>query len=426
VVERAQSLVRRAAPSDIEPKTLRVLHAVALALLFEEYDIAILTSALSRIAADLGMAESDFGMYLGVIRLGAVPAFVFVPLADRFGRRPIFIGSTVLLGVLTFATAFVSTPLQFVALQALTRTFFMTGSAVAFVIIAEEFPARRRGWGLGAVAALGSTGHGLGAFMFALIDTLPFGWRSLYAFGIVPVMCLPLFLRSIPETTRFTQLHGEPSARVGVFETLSSSLVPLRMLFETHAARSFALCVSGFLVAAAMLPAFQFSGHYTQAGLGFRPAQYSLMVICAGALGLVGNVVAGRLGDSIGRRRVGVVMLALCPAAVFAFYFGPTWVVVLSWVPLVFCSMGGRVILRALSTELFPTSHRGAAAGAFSVAEALGAVCAMFAIHAYGTADIADLAMIVAAISLLAFGSAACVLLFPETRMRELEEIALH
>jgi MFS family permease len=403
-----------------------VLHAVSLALLFEEYDIAILTSALSRIAGELGMAEADFGLYLGVIRLGAVPAFLFVPLADRVGRRPVFLASTVVLGILTCATAFVATPMQFVVLQALTRTFFMTGSAVAFVIIAEEFPARRRGWGLGAVAALGSTGHGLGAFMFALIDTLPYGWRALYAFGIVPVLCLPMLVRSIPETTRFTELRGATRAREGVLETLTSALDPLRMLFASHAARAFALCVSGFLIAAAMLPAFQFSGHYTQAGLGFRPAQYSLMVILAGALGLVGNVVAGRLGDSIGRRRVGVVMLALCPAAVFAFYFGPTWVVVLSWMPLVFCSMGGRVILRALSTELFPTSHRGAAAGAFSVAEALGAVFAMFAIHAYGTGDIADLAMIVAAISLLSFGSAACVLLFPETRMRELEEIALH
>ena len=136
-------------------------------MLFEEYDNAIITAALKHIAAGLRMREQDLPLYLSVIRFGAVPAFVLIPLADRLGRRPVFIASVVGMGLLTFATAFSQTTAQFVVLQALTRTFFITYSAVAYVIITEEFPAAHRGFGVGMLAALGAIGAGLGAAMFS-------------------------------------------------------------------------------------------------------------------------------------------------------------------------------------------------------------------------------------------------------------------
>jgi MFS family permease len=132
----------------VEDHHLRVLGAVALALLFEEYDLAMLTAALPQIAAALGMLETDFGLYLGIIRLGALPAFVLIPFADLVGRRRVFLVTLVGTGLATLLTAFALEPWQFVVCQMLTRTFFVTGSAVAFVMIAEEFPAEHRGWGL--------------------------------------------------------------------------------------------------------------------------------------------------------------------------------------------------------------------------------------------------------------------------------------
>src|SRR4051794_28457792 len=173
-------------PDAIDDAALALLGAVALAMLFEEYDNAIVTAALKHIAAELHMAEAKLPLYLAILRFGAVPAFFLIPLADRIGRRPVFLASVVGMGVLTFATAFSQTIEQFVTLQALTRTFFITCSAVAFVIITEEFPAAHRGFGVGMLAALGACGAGLGAAMFSQINRLPYGWRALYAIGVVP------------------------------------------------------------------------------------------------------------------------------------------------------------------------------------------------------------------------------------------------
>ena len=410
------------APEGVDRSAQRTLVFVALALLFEEYDTAMLLSALKQIAEELGMQTDELGLYTALIRLGGLPAFMVVPIADRIGRRPVFIAATVLLGVATFGTAFVQTPLQFTWLQAFARLFMVTSTATAFVIVTEELPAPHRGWGVGALAAIGSMGHGLSAILFSQIERLPYGWRSLYIVGVVPVLCLPMLLRYVPETQRF--LADRLQRGVRSVSVLEAAFSPMRELFTVQPKRASLLGLCGVLAAASTLPSMQFAGYYTQTRLSWEPGQYSMMVLLAGGLGVLGNIVAGRLGDRYGRRIVGAVMLAAFPAASFTFFHGNSVTVVLAWVPLVFCLMGGRVILRAFSAELFVTAQRGAASGVFSVAEMLGAILGLLMVHAYGTPNITEIGRVVPAVALLNIACALIVLTFPETRQRELDDVS--
>jgi MFS family permease len=407
-------------PHGVDQPSLKLLGAVALALFFEEYDLAMLNVALPQIAADLGVPVTSLARYLWVIRLGALPAFLLIPYADRIGRRPVFIASTAIMGLLTCLTAFTRTPLEFVLCQAMTRTFFLSGSAVAFVIITEEFPAEHRGWGMGILAALGAVGHGAAAGAYAAIDVLPYGWRSLYAVGMMPLFLVPLFLRRIPETARFSQ-HQSASAHEGM--SFRAAFAPLVELGRTHPARALGIAGSGFFAALAALPSFQFTSYYTQTALGWGPADVSKMVIGAGAVGIVGNVVAGRLGDLLGRRRVGFVLMAVFPLASLAFYNGHSAMVVVAFMALVFSSMGGRLMLRALATELFPTSQRGAASGLFSVLETLGGVTGLLLLDIYQVDQVEQMSVVVPALAAAMVPAAAILLRFPETRQRELEDI---
>jgi putative MFS transporter len=356
---------------------------------------------------------------LALIRLGALPAFVLLPFADRWGRRPVFLASIVGMGLFTFATAFVQNASQFVLMQALTRACFVTGSATAFVIMAEELPAAHRGWGMGMLAALGACGHGLGALLFSQIERLPYGWRALYAVGLVPVLMSGYFARRVQETKRFSDHAITREA----LPPLRAWLAPLALLATTQPLRAAALAVSGVLMAFATLPSFQLSGYFVQSELGFTPARYSGMIVIGGGVGILGNMVGGRLGDTLGRKRVGVVLLAGFPLAAFAFFRGGAWGAMFAWVALVFTFMGGRLILRALSIELFPTPQRAAAAGMFSFAEAMGAVIGLLALYAYDVRGTADLARVVPAIACVTLLAALLVLVFPETRQRELEDI---
>lgn len=406
-------------PTGIEERHLGLLGVVALALLFEEYDLGVLNLALSPIAADLGMEVEALPGYLKWIRLGALPAFLVVPLADRLGRRPVFVFSTAAMGVLTFLTAFTQTPLQFVICQACTRAFFLAGSAVAFVIITEEFPAQHRGWGMGILAALGAVGHGMAAAFYALAQDMPFGWRGLYAIGIVPFLMTPMFLARIPETDRFRH-HTRTRSDGGGF---GNPLAPLLGLAQQRPGRALGIAVSASFAAVAALPCFQFSGIFVQRFHGWSNAELSMMVLGAGGIGIIGNVVAGRLGDLFGRKRIGVVLMMGFPICVYGFYNGDGFVIPVSYACLVFCSMGGRLMLRALSTELFPTSQRGAASGLYAVLETLGAVAGLQILEVF---ELTDVSMMRSAVPLVACAiiiAALVLMLFPETRQKELEDI---
>ncbi|MDJ0788275.1 MAG: MFS transporter [Myxococcota bacterium] len=392
-----------------------LLGAVAIALLFEEYDLAMLTAALPQIAQTLDMAEPDFGLYLGLIRLGALPAFVLIPYADRIGRRRVFLIALVGTALATGLTAFSQTPAQFVICQMITRTFFVSGAAVAVVIIVEEFPAPHRGWGIGMLGALASSGHGIAMGLYSQIDRLPYGWRTLYAVGVLPLLLLPFFRRRIPETGRFAKQQPAATGE-------SYSLAPLVLIAREYPARAVGIAVAGLLPAVGLVGAFQFTGYFTQTVHGWSPGQYAAMVFFGGFLGIFGNIVAGRLADRFGRRVVGITLLGSFPFFVALFYNGPGWAVPLAWIGFLFGSQGGRVIVRALATELFPTSQRASASGLYAILEALGGAAGLFVLY-FGSVGVGDFVPLTTGLAFAVGVGGLVLLFFPETKQRELESI---
>ncbi len=409
-------------PVGVEPAHLRVLGAVALALFFEEYDLAMLTNALKFIADDLGMVEAALPNYLGVVRLGALPALFLIPLADRFGRRRVFLLSLAGSGITTFLTAFSRSPAEFVFLQMCCRTFFVAGSAVSVVMITEEFPAHSRGWGIGMLAALGVSGHGFAALLFSQIATLPFGWRFLYAVGIVPVLFLPLFAARLRETRRF-EIHRAERAAAGDSAGVAATFAPALALARHHPVRALGVTLTAGVSSLGMIAAFQFTSYYVLKVHGWSAGDYALMVLLGGGVGIVGNVVAGHLGDVAGRRRVGFLVLAAFPAFVTLFYRAPGILVPVAFVGFVFCSSAGRTILRAFSSELFPTSQRGTAAGWFSLVDTLGAAGGLLLLGLAAREE-GDVARMIPYLTSLVLIGALALLFFPETGRRELEEIS--
>jgi len=409
-------------PAGVEERHLSVLGVVALALLFEYYDTSLLTAALGRIARDFGLSEAEQGVFTGLIRLGALPAFFVVPLADRLGRRRLFLVSVAGFSIGAFLTAFAQTPQQFVACQILSRTFVISASAAAFVIVTEEFPAAHRGWGIGMLGALAAMGHGLSALLYSQVDLLPFGWRALYVFGLFPVFLLPMFRRRVSETERF---HRRAAAQPGQGRSNGplANLQPIVEMVRSHPKRALGICLLGLLSTMGHAVAFQFIGAFTQESHGWSAGQYSAMVFLGGAVGIIGSPLAGRFGDRFGRRLLGFILLALFPVFAWSFYLGPTWALYVGWIGMVFFSMGAGVIVRGLSNELFPTSIRATAGGTLVVIETLGAGAALF-LYAGLQSQLEHQGLVISLMSLLTVVSTAVLLLFPSTHRRELESIS--
>lgn len=407
---------------DIDPGSLTLLGLVSLAAFFETYDLSLMMSALSYIAKDFGIPESDLAGYTGLIRLGALPAFLLVPLSDRVGRRRMFLISVAGIAVLTFATAFVPTVAAYVALQMMVRTFVLAASTLAFVIVAEEFPAEHRGWGIGMVGALGACGFGFGAILFGFVDRLPGTWRALYAVGVFPLLVMPRLRRGITETRRFDHHRAQNIGNDGI-GGIRGWLAPLAALARSYPRRVAGVTLAGALYAAGETGVFQFCGYFTLNAHGWEPWRFSVMVVIAGGVGMLGNVLAGRLGDLFGRRPVGFVVAASFPGLAWLFYHLPGFYLPVLWAFLTVCSVSCNVTIRALATEVFPTSHRGTSGGWLSLVQTIGTAAGL-GVVGLGIAAGATLPTMVSALAVLTIVAGASLFLLPETSGLELESIS--
>jgi MFS family permease len=402
-------------PTGVEPAHLRVLGFVTLAMFFENYDLSLLGSALPQIAATFGLDKAAQGEFAAATRFGALPAFFLLPLADRIGRRRLLLLAIAGMSVGSLLTALALSPLQFVIAQLATRTCIVAAAIASFVVVAEEFPAAHRGWGIGMLGGVGAIGFGFGALVYGFVGSMPFGWRGLYALGIVPLLFLPAFARGLRETARFAASAGV--ARAG------GAFRPLVDLFRRHPRRALALALIAGMANAGAGPSLQFISEFLQTERGWTPGAYAALSVAFGAFAIIGNPVAGRLGDRFGRRRVAACVLLLFPLAALAFFAGPARIVALPWTVMVFLWMATNVSVRALATELFPTSLRGTGAGSLALLETLGVGLGLLTYAAVmGASGSQSLALPLVALACVV--AAASVFLVPETARRELEDVA--
>jgi MFS family permease len=411
-------------PVGIEHPHLEVVGLVALGLLFLSYFSSLLGSVLKFLADDFGLAEADLGRFTGNVRVGFMLAFFLIPMADVIGRRRFFLVSFfgfVAFGILTGLS---QTPGQFVSLQIVHQIFVSAAFATGYVIVSEELPAAHRGWAIGMVQAVSAMGFAVGAAVFGFIEILPYGWRFLYLVGVVPLLFLPYLRRRMSETGRFRAVQeGQRAARTSLGGRLTAAYRPLVQLVRGYPGRAVGIGLLGAISSAGLAVAFQFTGFFVLDVHGWAPWHYTVMFIICGGVGVAGSPLAGRLVDHFGRRGVGGAALALFPLPVALFYLGPGWCLAPAWVGFVFINMGVHVVIRALGTEVFPTSYRGTAGGWLLMTEAVGAWLGL-QLHTLGMQVRDDLGLITVALSLLTVLSALTLFVFPETAKRELESIS--
>jgi len=409
-------------PHGVSRTQLRLLGFLTFAMFFENYDLSLLGNALPQIGASFGLSKAQLGDFTSATRFGAVPAFFLVALADRLGRRRVLLACVIGMSLGSALTSSSQTAMQFVLCQVLTRTFIVTAAVVTFVVITEEFPAENRGWGIGMLGGVSAIGFGMGALTYGFVNQIPYGWRALYLVGIVPLLLFPALRKGIAETRRFREHSAGLLAAAHWRAAVSGAFAPIIELYRLHPRRALTLGLLGSLSAAGTGVAFQFISEFLQTERGWTPGAFAGLSVFFGAFGIIGNPVAGRLGDRIGRRAIAAVVLGLFPICALGFYSGPAWLVALPWTAMVFLSMACTVTIRAIATELFPTALRGTGGGSLALLETIGVAAGLFA-YARGMEWIDNQSLVIPLVSLATLGGAVAALLLPETSRRELEEI---
>ena len=350
----------------------RLLLVVGSATYFEGYDRFIVALALPYIGRDIGADEGTLGWALFWIRCGALLSLPLAARADRHGRRRILLLTVVGYTLATFATAFTTTTATFVACQFLATVFLLAELSLAHVVIAEEFPAEARAFGLGVIGAFGSLGAGAAAMLFPLMQMLPLGWRGLYLLGIIPLAFITILRRSLPETRRWSSLKASGAPRAG-----------WTLLARPPYGRPLGVLIAVALVTtAAIAPAFSFFSYTATTRHAWTPAQVSMAILVGGGIGILGWPIGGRIADRFGRRLTAAIGLTGVGVAIVLLYRGPTTWLAPAFSLLVFAEAWVTTVLNALATELFPTAVRSAAKAVITTATIVGAMLGLAAVGA--------------------------------------------
>lgn len=388
---------------------------------FEGYDAAISAIVLPDLARSFGANTAALGTAIFVVGLGAFGALFITALGDRVGRRPLLIATTLLYAVFTGLTATAQTVIAFAAFQFLARMFLISELATAITIIAEEFPAERRGRAIGILTALGALGLVAVALLYLFVKETALGWRALYLIGLLPLLIVAVLRTKLRESRRWLDARqlGERLQRIRFRTVLSSDYRPQLLqvslvFFFTHLA---------------VLGASTWWTWFARNERGFDQGTVTMFLTIAYLLGISGYLVAGRLQDRIGRKPTGTIFLVAGMVFGIAMFQVQGRVAMFAAMALaVFFGLGVTPVLSAQASELFPTEIRATSvAFARSLFGTLGAIfgpliVGVLADDRYG--PIGNVGDSVSLLVLLFIPAALILQLLPETAGRELESIA--
>lgn len=337
-------------PAPLTPYQRWLFFFLSVATFFEGYDLFALAQILPNLRADMGLDPVYAGFLVSFASIGNVLAYFVVDRADRWGRKRVLTVTIVGYTLFSLLTAFATNVWTFALCQLVARIFLLGEYAVAMVYAAEEYPADRRGMVIGVIQACASLGAIVCAIVVPFLLQTPFGWRSVYLVGTVPLIIIAIARRNLRETERFTRDAEGGASRDRSFGRILRSPYRARVLQLAAIWASTLFCTQN---------AVTFWKEFAIAERGMSDAEVGSALAIASLASLPFLFLVGKVLDVIGRRRGAVVAFLLTTVGVTSSYTleSPAALTI----ALVLGILGTGSVLPVLNTytaELFPTELR--------------------------------------------------------------------
>ncbi len=318
----------------------RLFLFLSVATFFEGYDFTALSQILPNLRADMGLSEGQGGLIVSAISVGTVVSYFLVRLGDKWGRRRVLALTILGYALFTFLTGMSRTAYDFTLYQFIGRVFLIAEWALSMVIAAEEYPAEQRGLVLGVLQAFNSLGSIACAAVVPFLLSSPFGWRTVYFVGIIPLLLLAYARRGLRETKRFSDYAAQRTETRRPLMAILRSPYKKRVLQMALIWGLTYMCTNTVVV---------FWKEYAVAEAGFTDGQVATALAIASLIAMPFIFSVGKLLDVWGRRRSAVLIYSVSAVfVVLAYQLTSFWILTVCLAFAIFAAIALLALLNAL------------------------------------------------------------------------------
>jgi len=386
-----EQLLSRLDDSKLKKNHYKVIVAGILGCMLEFFDYFLIGFVLAFIIVPWKLTFAQASLVLLIAGIGSMcGAFTFGYLAEKVGRRPIFITTVLVFSVSSGLMYF--TPEGnwiYLTVMRLLVGFGVGGLyAIDLALVQEFVPARYRGVISGLLTAFIPIGVMLASFCAGYFTPM-IGWRGLFLIALIPAFLTLVIRVWVPESPRWLISKGryEDAAKsinwvIGSKEEFRAAdlqagaaaaeperKVSFRELFKYP--RS--LIVAGttnFCLRTADYGITLWAASLFVLVLQVTPAQAAKLFFPVAMSGFAGRWFWAFMSDAIGRRRAGMLLGVGCAtflmiaATFYKAYIGSTSVFWLAFICAYFFANGGMAVIGPYASEVWPKHLRAMGMGA--------------------------------------------------------------
>ena len=186
-----------------------------LVVAIDGFDTAAVGFIAPALRAEWGVTPVQLAPLFGAGLFGLMAgAFIFGPLADRWGRKPVLIATTAFFGAATLASAF-STSIEMLVVLRFVTGIGLGGAMPAAITLTSEFCPERKRSSLVTLMFCGFTIGSAAAGLAASHIVSAFGWQGLLVLGgVLPLALVPVLIALLPESPRYLALRNALPERI--------------------------------------------------------------------------------------------------------------------------------------------------------------------------------------------------------------------
>lgn len=349
----------------------KLLGVAGVGWMFDAMDVGILSFVIAALAVDWGLSSSQMGWIGSVNSIGmAVGALLFGVLADKIGRKQIFMWTLLLFSVASGISAFTTTLAAFLVLRFFVGMGLGGELPVASTLVSESVKAEERGRVVVLLESFWAGGWLIAAILSYFVIPADFwpieGWRVALLLTAIPAFYAIYIRMKLPDSPQFA-VKIESKKR-SIFQNMSE------VWSKKYARSTLMLWILWFAVV------FSYYGMFlwlpsVMVGKGFDLISSFKYVLIMTLAQLPGYFTAAWFIEKFGRKFVLVTYLLGTAASAYVFGGADTITTLLiSGMLLSFFNLGAWGALYAYTPEQYPAVVRGTGAGMAAAVGRIGGV----------------------------------------------------